>query len=154
MQKIRGARYSENMKLRFDLSNYFMRIHIQDAEVHRESNPSADERYMNDKFQPTFLVACRLINNAPPHKLNLRPLAKLMDQFSEMLISAGTYSQEELSTFWATPANLKEIEIQSARLKEMGAGTLSAIVAHSPGPQRGPHRPGSRQSTNKRPTVR
>jgi len=106
---------------------------------------------MNEQFKPVFWEYCRLVNNVESRKLNLRALTKLMDSFSESLISSGLYREEELSAFWAAVDDPQKLAIHSVRLKKMRATTLSKIVAGADSAQRRPSRPGSQRPKTNRP---
>jgi len=108
---------------------------------------------MNERFKPVFWEYSRLVNDVKSGKLNLRAIAKLMDSFSESLMSSGLYREEELSAFWAAIDDPQKIAIHSVRLKKIGASMLSKIVAGADRAQRRPSRLGSQRPTTNRPTV-
>jgi hypothetical protein len=147
-------RYWEQLELRNALSGYFATITIHYQELYKSSNPSASTRYTYEKFQTVFDEFFKLVNNVESHKLNVRRLAKLMDEFSATLISSGAYSSKELSAFWADSDHPNAtIKIHSERLKRMGTRTLSKIVADADSAQRGPGRPGTQRPRTDRPVV-
>ena len=142
MKRSYRERYYEQLALRNALSAYFERITSATG-----STPLRD-RYEN--FKPVFDEFFKLVNNVESHKLNVRRLAKLMDQFSETLMSSGSFTQRELSAFWADNSD-STFRIHSARLKRMGATTLSAIVEQAATSRRTSSRPRSRQSAGNSP---
>jgi hypothetical protein len=153
VRKSYRARYSEQLDLRHALGMYFAEIEVDDHQQYRRDNPSAAPGYMRETFKPVFWEYSRLVNDVKSRKLNLRALTKLMDSFSENLMSSGLYREEELSAFWAAVDDPQKIAIHSVRLKKMGASTLSRIVADADRAQRRPGRPGSQRPTTNRPTV-
>jgi hypothetical protein len=144
-------RYWEQWELRNRLGHYFASIEVDDHERFRRSNPSAPPGYMNEQFKAVFWEYCRLVNNVKSRKLNLRALTKLMDSFSESLMSSGLYREQELSAFWAAVDEPQKIAIHAVHLKKMGAKTLSRIVGHAESAGRGPGRPGKQQPKISRP---
>jgi hypothetical protein len=145
--------YLEYLNLVFCLSKFFMVIQEHDRVRRREANPSARVGYINPKFEPTFQRLCKLLHHSESRTLNIRPLAKLMNEFSEMLISSGIYRPEELSAFWAMMDEPQKIALHSLRFKKAGASTLSSIVADADRAQERPSRPGSQRPKADRPTV-
>jgi len=144
-------RYWEQWELRSRLGSYFASIEVDDHERFRRSNPSAPPGYMNENFKPVFWEYSRLVNDVKSRKLNLRELTKLMDSFSETLMSSGLYRREELSAFWAAGDDPQKLAIHSVRLKKIGAKTLSRIVAQAESAERGPGRPGKQPPKINRP---
>ena len=153
MQRNSHDRYLENLNLVFHLSDFFMIIHEHDRAKHKEVNPSARAGYMNPKFEPTFQTLCKLLHHSESSTLNIHPAAKVMNEFSEMLISSGAYKNDDLSGFWAATDRSDRCAADSARFKKMGASTLSRIVADSDNAQRGPRRPGNQAPKSNRPKV-
>jgi hypothetical protein len=145
-------RYWEQWELRSRLGSYFASIEVDDLGRFRRNNPSAPPGYMNENFKPVFWEYCRL-TDVKSGKLNLRALAKLMDLFSESLISSGLYRQDELSAFWAAIDDPQKLAIHSVRLKKLRASTLAGIVARAESMGRRPGRPGSQLSKSQRPLV-
>jgi len=146
-------RYLENLNLVFHLSDFFMIIHEHDRVRHEEVNPSTRVGYMNPKFEPTFQTLCKLLHHAESSTLNVHSMAMVMNDFSDMLISAGTYKHDDLSGFWAATDRSDRCAADSARFKKMGASTLSRIVADSDSAQLGPRRPGNPVPKPNRPKV-
>jgi hypothetical protein len=144
-------RYWEQWELRGRLGIYFASIEVDDLGRFRRNNPLAPPGYINETFKPVFWKYRRLVNDASG-KLNLRTVAKLMDSFTETLISSGMYSQDELSAFWAAMDDPQKLAIHSVRLKKLGTSTLSRIVADADSVQRGSGRPGNQRPKTNRPT--
>jgi hypothetical protein len=132
----------EQLDFRNALCSYFDAIIVHDQQMHWTNVPSASSRYINERFKPVFFEVCKLVNDIESHQLHVRRLAKLMDEFSKMLISSGDFTQKQLSAFWANGRHSNcEITMHSTRLKFMGARTLSAIVADAASSRRKPDRP-------------
>jgi hypothetical protein len=147
-------RYYEQLAFRNALCSYFEAIIIHDDKMHRRTNPSTPSRYMNERFKPVFFEVCKLVNDIESRQLHVRRLAKLMDEFSEMLISSASFTQKELSAFWAEGEHSgSTTQIDSLRLKRIGAKTLSVIVEHAAGSRQKPNRPRSGQSTSHGPQI-
>jgi hypothetical protein len=143
--RLSEKRYYEQLAFRNALIDYFAKITGHHEEVQRRASPSTSPRDVYERFKPVFDEVFNLVNHEESgrmsHKLNVRQLAKLMDEFSEMLISSASFTQKELSAFWAEDDHSESTtRIDSARLKRMGARTLSAIVEVAASSQQRPHR--------------
>jgi hypothetical protein len=149
--------YYKRLEFRNALCSYFTAIIAHDEKMQRKANQSIPPKYINEKFKPTFFEFCRLVNHVEAgrfsHKLKVRSLSKLLNDFSETLISSGSVALNELSACWVEGGlSDSTIKAHSERLKRMGATVLSEIVEHAAGLGQEPHRSGSR-STSHRPAA-
>ena len=145
--------HDDQLALRNALSGYFATVTIHHQRTYRSAHPSACPRYTYEKFKPVFDEFFKLVNDVKSHQIHVRRLAKLMNDFTEMLISSASFTQKDLSAFWPEADNSDTtIRIHSARLKRMGARTLSAIVEDAAASRQKPHRPRATEqgATNRR----